>query len=177
MPADAMPAPIEIMFCSATPTLKKRPGWRCPKSMVRLAKARSALSTTIRSSSTARSASSSPATKAGTELAVMPLPEPASFRAKPGSVDRSWSSGSRRHRRTHGLQSCVQFGHDVVVVGADQLAHVPTGVELHALDAATLDRVGDDDVGHKSVVGLGAVERAEDGREVVAVDPLHVPPE
>jgi hypothetical protein len=74
-PVEAMPAAIEIMFCSATPTSKKRSGWRMPKSMVRLAYARSAVSTTMRSSASARSASSAPATNAGTEVSAIPLPD------------------------------------------------------------------------------------------------------
>ena len=59
-PEEAMPAAAVIMFFSAMPKSKKRSGCRRLNSMVRLAEARSAVSTTMRGSRSARSASSSP---------------------------------------------------------------------------------------------------------------------
>jgi len=79
------------MFCSATPTLKNRSGCLAAKSTVRLACARSAVSTTIRGSESARSASASPATNAGMVFASIPLPVPLSFGASVPAVPRKTS--------------------------------------------------------------------------------------
>src|SRR4051795_1495078 len=135
-PVDAMPAAIDTMFCSATPTLKNRSGCRAAKSTVRLAPARSAVSTTIRGSESARSARASPATNAGMLLAVIPLPVRSSFSAalprKTSLV--SWSSATGGN----GLQPALDLGDHVVVVRADEVADVPLGVALHPPDAAAL---------------------------------------
>src|SRR3954451_12262542 len=182
-----------IMFCSATPTLKKRSGWRAPKSLVRPAPARSAVSTTMRSSVSARSASSSPATNAGIVAAAMPFAERSSFSssfspalprktseiscvavlpAAPGAR----SSAMRRSCRRR-LETRLDLRHHVVVVDAGEVADVPVLVELHPVHAATLDGVRDDEL-RGTLAGRGeGVERVEDGVEVVAVDALDVPAE
>src|SRR6185437_7310208 len=135
------------MFCSAMPRLKNRSGCRWAKSIVRLAFARSAVRTTMRGSVSAKSASSSPATNAGVELAGMPLVVFGSLRAsgpafplnRPLSVDSAIAASLDQR-----LEAPAQLGHDVVVVSADEPADVPLDVAFHPFDAATLDRVGDD---------------------------------
>src|SRR4051794_38970354 len=125
-PVDAMPAAIDTMFCSATPTLKNRSGCRAAKSTVRLAPARSAVSTTIRGSESARSARASPATNAGMLLAVIPLPVRSSFSvALPRKTSLvSWRSaiGAARDER---LQAALDLGDHVAVVLAYEVADVP----------------------------------------------------
>src|SRR5579864_1628448 len=186
-PVEARPAAIETMFCSATPTLKNRSGWRAAKSIVRLAWARSAVRTTIRGSRSPSSASSSPATKAGIVRASMPRPVAASFTAAaapPRKVSLiAWppppsrvvsaiaASGEER------LEAALDLGDHVVVVLTLEVAHVPLRVALHPAHAPALDRVGDDQLGRGDGVGVKDVEDVEDGVEVVAVDPVNPPAE
>ena len=92
-PHEASPAATVIMFFSAIPRLKKRSGWRAAKSFVRLALARSAVSTAMRSSWSARSASSSPRTNAGAARCwSLPSVERSSRRlVRPDAVPRKTS--------------------------------------------------------------------------------------
>src|SRR4030095_9034968 len=162
MPHDAMPAAMVIMFFSAMPRLKKRSGWRAAKSRVRLALARSAVSTTMRGSLSAMSASSSPRMKAGTAVFGVPRTERASVKlsvfscAAPPPVPRkiaSWpcvSSAFRRSARClatrllRGLQAGADLRLGLVVVLARQVGDVPLQRQLHALDTATLDGIRHD---------------------------------
>src|SRR5580698_11500630 len=129
-----MRAAIETMFCSATPTLKNRPGWRAPKSIVRFAWARSAVSTTILSSVSARSASSAPATNAGIEVAEMPRPDLGflSFCAASLPRNRPLKSLVTAASRIERLQARGDFGDDLIVIGAGQAAYVPADGAFHA---------------------------------------------
>src|SRR5579875_2197344 len=174
------------MFCSATPTLKNRAGCRAAKSMVRLAWARSAVSTTMRRSRSARSASSCPATNAGTEVTAMPLPDLGSLSTDPSSTPRNSPLSSRPAAPARSaiavpggrrLEPCPDLRDHLVVVGAGQPADVPSGIKFHAPYPAALDGVGDDHLRRPVPGWLQVAVRVEDGVEVVAVDPLHAPPE
>src|SRR5436309_15578293 len=142
------------MFCSATPTLKNRSGCLAAKSMVRFACARSAVSTTIRGSESARSARVSPATNAGMLVAEIPLPVPFSLgtsaaAALPRKTSLiSWPTvfsrgpsaiGSARDERP---QSALDLSNHVDVVLAHEIADMPLVVALHAPHPAALHRVG-----------------------------------
>src|SRR5262245_4413534 len=65
------------------------------------------------------------------------------------------------------LQARLDLGQHVVVVRADQVAHVPVGVQLHALHTAALHGVGDDHLRRAVRVGAQAGERVQDRVEVV----------
>src|SRR5579884_2583465 len=177
------------MFCSATPTLKKRSGYRAAKSTVRLALPRSAVSTTTRGSRSHRSASSSPATNAGIVLASIPMAVAWSLSpVVPLAVPRKTPliscpelcSRVASAMRTSGherLKAPLDLRDDVVVVGALEVADMPLGVALHPLHAAALDRVGDDQLGRGVIGGVEGVEDIEDRIEVVAVDGVDPPAE
>src|SRR6185312_8824257 len=181
-----MPAAAVIMFFSAMPKSKKRSGWRSLKSLVRLAEARSAVSTTMRGSRSARSASSSPSTKAGSRRAGVPCTEvlslseisPPPVPRKMASCSCAWGVGrvSAMGRLLHlaWLQPRLDLGEGVVIVRASEIADMPIERQLHARDAAALDGVGDDHL-RSSVAGrFQAVEGAQNRREVVSIDPLHL---
>src|SRR5262245_1187431 len=184
-----MPAAAVIMFFSAMPKSKKRSGWRSLKSLVRLADARSAVRTTMRGSRSARSASSSPSTKAGIKRAGVPCTEalslseisPPPVPRKIASCSCAWGAGrvSAMGWLLHlaWLQARLDLGEGVVIVRAGEIADMPVERQLHACHAAALDGVGDDHL-RRSVAGrLQSVERAEDRAEIMAVDALHVPAE
>src|SRR6185312_16443373 len=184
-----MPAAAVIMFFSAMPKSKKRSGWRSLKSLVRLAEARSAVSTTMRGSRSAKSASSSPSAKAGSRRAGVPCTEALSLsESSPPPVPRKMASCScacgvarlsAMDRLLHlaWLQAGLDLGEGVVIVLADEIADMPVERQLHAADAAALDGVGDDHLRATLAGRFEPIERAEDGGEVVAVDALHVPAE
>src|SRR5579884_1030681 len=184
-----MPAAIDTMFCSATPTLKNRSGCLSAKSTVRLACARSAVRTTMRGSESASSASTSPATKAGIVLAAIPLSLSLSRSvAAPLAVPRktpliSCPASSRRVRSAiwaaHGqrLETSPNLGDDVVVVGTHEVADMPLRITLHPSHAPTLDGVGDQQLrwGDGGVVQV--VEGVENRVQVVSVDRADPPAE
>src|SRR5262249_9027948 len=179
-PAEAMPAAAVIMFFSAMPKSKKRSGWRSLKSFVRLAEARSAVITTMRGSRSARSASSSPRTNAGSSRAGVPctdalslsetsppaVPRKMASRACACSFARTSAMGGLRSAR---LQARLDLRDRVVVVLADQVGDVPVERQLHARHAAALDRVGDDHLRPAFTGWLQRIEGAEDRREVMPV--------
>src|SRR5215510_12393957 len=184
-----MPAAAVIMFFSAMPKSKKRPGWRSLKSFVRLADARSAVITTMRGSRSARSASSSPSTKAGSSRAGVPRTEALSLsETSPPAVPRKMAScscacsfvrtsamdGLRRNAR---LQAGLDFRDCIVVVLADQVGDVPVERQLHARHAAALDGVGNDHLRPAFTGRLQGIEGAEDRSEVVTVDAPDLPAE
>src|SRR6185503_3848050 len=198
MPHDAMPAAMVIMFFSAMPRLKKRSGWRAAKSRVRLALARSAVSTTMRGSLSAMSASSSPRMKAGMAAFGVPRTERASLKlspfsfASPPPVPRkiaSWpcvSSAFRRSARCLAtlllrslarLQAGADFRFGLVVILARQVRDVPLQRQFHALDAAALDGVRHDQLRLAGAGRRQLAQRAEDGVEIVPVDALRRPAE
>src|SRR3546814_6179622 len=88
---------------------------------------------------------------------------------------RRWATGLLR--RDMGLQAGADLGLGIVVVLARQIGDVPLGRQLHALDAAPLDRVGDERL---RLAGAGRRQTAEsrqDGIEVVTVEELGFPAE
>src|SRR5437764_9977075 len=184
-----MPAAIDTMFCSATPTLKNRVGCLAAKSTVRFACARSAVSTTIRGSESPRSARVSPATNAGMLVAEIPLPVPFSLgtsaaAALPRKTSLiSWPTASSRAPSAIGAvrdertQPALDLGNHVVVVLANEIADMPLVVALHAPHTAALHRVGNHHLRRADARWVQRIEDVEDRIEVVSVDLVDLPAE
>src|SRR5882724_3175003 len=184
-----MPAAAVIMFFSAMPKSKKRSGWRSLKSLVRLAEARSAVSTTMRGSRSARSASSSPSAKAGSRRAGVPCTEALSLsESSPPPVPRKMASCSCAWDAAGvsamgelldlaRFQARLDLCKGIVIVLSHEIADMPVERQLHARHAAALDGVGDDHLRAAIARRFESIKRTQDRGEVVAVDALHVPAE
>ncbi len=153
-----MPAAAVIMFFSAMPKSKKRSGWRALNSTVRLALARSAVSTTIRGIAIGQ---------VGQLLAEHEGRQARGGRALDrqalGQVGRAADAakqialvlacggclvaGHGQHPQSPaaaGARPALQLADHGLVVAADQIADMPVQAALHHLHAAALDGIGDD---------------------------------
>src|SRR5262249_4568664 len=143
----------------------------------------------MRGSRSARSASSSPSTKAGSSRAGVPCTDALSLsETSPPAVPRKMASCScacsfartspmGRLRHATRLQAGLNLRNRIVVVLPDQVGDVPVEGQLHARHAAAFDGVGNDHLRPAFAGRLQSIEGAEDRREVMPIDAPDVPAE
>src|SRR5690606_6159176 len=75
------------------------------------------------------------------------------------------------------LQPGLYLSPGIIVVLANEIADMPVQGKFHILHAPALNRIGDDHFRLALAGWFQSRERCHDGREVMAIDPVHFPSE